>query len=487
MPLTPFRFAGLLLITACAAGQRSPELPAADLAITNVAVVDVERGRLDRGRTILVRQGRIVAVVPFSDASATAAPRTVDGAGAYVIPGLWDMHAHLTLSGRPTDIEMPLFIAHGVTGVRVMGTDRPASDTAPTPVFDRHREWRARIDSGQLTGPRILAIASWPVNGAAGVSDTTHPFFNARTREEGRRLAAYFHERGYDFIKVYNNVSREGFLGLAEEARRLGIPFAGHEPAGMTAIELSNAGLKSIEHSRVFLRNCYPGADSLGIRTPGSSVTSILRRAVDEYDPAICAEVFRTFARNGTYITPTHLTRRMDAFAHDSAFRKDERLPYVSFPQLVRWTADANRMAMIDSASGGRRAFMDFYLRGLELTGAAYRAGVPLLVGTDAGDTYVFPGSGLHDELAELVKAGLTPAEVLRAATLGGAQYLDTAAHFGTVQPGRHADLVLLEANPLEDIANTRSIRAVMLGGRVYERAELDSMLESAKRAARGR
>ena len=477
----------LALLAGCAGGMRVATVTEADLAITNVAVVDVERGRLLPARTVLVRDGRILAVVSARDALPASTGRTLDGSGGYVIPGLWDMHAHLMLSGRPTEIEMPLFVAHGVTGVRVMGADRPSPVPERTPGLDQHREWRARIDAGELTGPRLVALGSWAVNGASGITDSMPAFYAARTREEGRQLAAYLVERGFDFIKIYNNLSRDGYLGLAEEARRLGIPFAGHEPAGLTAIEISNAGQKSIEHSRVFLRSCFPGADSLPPPSSPGSAVARMRRAVDQHDPAICDRIFRTFARNGTYITPTHLTRRMDAFAHDSAFRQDPRLKYLPFPQLMRWGADANRMASIDSAGEGRRAFMDSYRKGLELTHAAYRAGVPVILGTDAGDTYVFPGSGVHDELGELVKAGLTPAEALRAATLAAAAYLDTTAHFGTVQPGRHADLVLLEGNPLEDIANTRRIRAVVLGGRVFDRAALDSLLAGVEATARGR
>ena len=474
-----------LVLAACASTPPASTPADADLAITNVAVVDVERGRVEPGHDVLVRDGRIVAVGPTGRAARASGVRTIDGSGRFLIPGLWDMHAHLHLSGNPLNVEMPLLVAHGVTGVRVMGAARPVFDTATTPMFDLHRQWQARIDSGTLTGPRILALASWPVNGEAGINANLPDFYRARTREEGAQLARYFKGHDFDFIKVYNNVSREGFLGLAEEARRLGIPFAGHEPSSLSAIEISNAGQRSLEHSRIFLFNCWSGADSARRRLLQLPPTAMRRRMVDGYDPAMCAEVFRTFARNRTYITPTHVTRRMDAFAHDSSFRNDPRLKYIPRLQRMNWGADANRMVASDSSPEGRRSFMDFYTRGLQLTRDAYRAGVPVMLGTDAGDSFVFPGASVHDELQELVKAGLTPAEALRAATLSGAEYLGRANEFGTVAVGRRADLVLLDASPLDDVANTKRIRAVFLAGRVLERAALDSMLASVEAVAR--
>jgi hypothetical protein len=310
-------------------------------------------------------------------------------------------------------------------------------------------------------------------------------FFKAVTAEDGRELARYFKQRGVDFIKVYNGISREAFFALAEEARTLNLPFAGHEPNGISAIDISNAGQRSIEHSRIFLLNCFSGADSMRQRLLQIPATALRRRMVDGYDPAICAEVFRTFARNRTYITPTHGTRKMDAFADDSAYRHDPRLKYVPMIQQAGWNLDAFRMIASDSSRAGRKAFMDFYTKGLELTAAAYRAGVPVMVGTDANDSFVYPGFSVLDELDELVKAGLTPAQALDAATRTGAEFLGRTSEFGSVQAGHAADLILLDANPLADIRNTRRINAVVLNGRYLDRAALDSLLTSAEAKAK--
>ncbi|MGH7694345.1 MAG: amidohydrolase family protein, partial [Gemmatimonadaceae bacterium] len=265
------------LLAGCASAPRSEPVTEADLAITHVAVVDVERGRLLRGQAVLVKGDRIVGVAPAARVRFSTNARVVDGTGKYLIPGLWDMHAHIGFSGNPPLLELPLFTAHGVTGIRVMGAPREL------PLLARLRQLQTATAAGTLTGPRVLAIASWAVNGEAGISDTLPQFFKTRTRDEGRALAQYFKQSGYDFIKIYNNVSREGYLGLADEARRLDLPFAGHEPSSLSAIELSNAGQRSIEHSRIFLFNCFPGADSMqkGLLRMG---TALRRRMVDEYN-----------------------------------------------------------------------------------------------------------------------------------------------------------------------------------------------------------
>ena len=479
------RLSCAVLLTACAPAMQSGSAGEADLAITNVAVVDVERGRLLSNQTVLIQGGRITAVLPSARVRLPTTARVIDGRRKYLIPGLWDMHVHLYGSGNPTGIELPLFVAHGVTGVRVMGADRPSVNPAVTRGLDQHRALQVQIANGTLTGPRVLALASWAVNGTTGITDSMPGFYRARTRDEGRELARYFKERGFDFIKIYGNVSREGYLGLAEEARALGLQFAGHEPASLSAVELSNAGQKSLEHSRIFLLNCFPGADSMQKGLLRESATVRRRRMVDEYDPRICAGVFQAFARNETYITPTHGTRKMDAFADDSAYRRDPRMKYIPMRQQMGWLTDANGMVASDSSAAGRKSYLDFYTGGLTLTREAYRAGVPVMVGTDAGDSFIFAGSSVHDELEELVKAGLSPAEALRAATLSGARYLERTAEFGTVQAGRSADLVLLDGNPLDDIRNTRRIHAVVLAGRHLDRARLDSMLASVETAAR--
>jgi hypothetical protein len=261
---------------------------------------------------------------------------------------------------------------------------------------------------------------------------------------------------------------------------------AGHEPLALSAIEACDAGQQSFEHARVFLLNCFPGAAELRrLDASATARTKWRRRMVDEFDLKTCQPVFSTFVRNHTRYVPTHLTRRMEAFADDPAFRQDPRSKYIPKAQWMAWNRDADGVVARDSSPQGRKAMKDFYMKGLEITGPAHRAAVQVMLGTDSGDSYVFPGFAVHDELQELVTAGLMPADALKAATWNGAEFLGRTSDSGTIEQGKLADLVLLEANPLTDIRNTRKIAAVVLNGRYFDRRALDHLLSAGEAAAK--
>ncbi len=460
-------------------GQQVSARSAVDLVIEHVNVVDVRKGRVLRDRTVVVDGGVIRSVTPTDREAATAADERIDGSGAYLIPGLWDLHAHLRGSGVPpwliTDWYMPLLVAHGVTGVRDMNSACDGASDGPI-CLETMREWQARIREGDLPGPRLLVLSSFMVN---------PPWDYEVSEEQARATARMFAEQDLDFIKVYDRLGRDAFFWLMDEANTLDIEVAGHVPLRVTSAEASNAGIRSIEHARAFLFDCYPGSSKFRdtARTNRPS-TATMRSMVDRHDPEACEELFRILDRNGTWYVPTHVTRRMEAFAGDSAFRNDPRTRYVPPPLMRQWVRDADGVVARDSSADGRRAYRDFYRKGLAITGAAHAAGVEILVGTDAADSFVFPGSSVHDELSELVKAGLSPAEALRAATWKGAEFLGLAGRHGSVAAGKRADLVLLSGNPLVDIENVREIRAVVFDGRYLDRERLDAFIEQAKATA---
>lgn len=473
----------LFAFGAPARAQQQAAREPADLAIVHVDVVDVERGELLRDRTVLIRDGTIERIEPTVRGGAAAAQEhgaheVVDGSGGYLIPGLWDMHAHMQARGMPpwisTDWLMPLLVAHGVTGVRDMASSCDGAEGAA--CLERMRDWQRRIHAGELLGPRLLALSSFPLN---------PPWDREVTAEQVRGVVGMIREQGLDFIKVYTRWSPQGFALLMAEARRAGIPVSGHIPLRVTTIEASQAGLRSIEHARDLPFDCFAGAAEFRATARSQNPpVEVMRAMVDEHDEARCAEIFRTLVRNDTWYVPTHITRRMDAYADDAAFRADPRLRYIPPTILESWNRDADRMVALDPTPEGRRVMRGFYERGLEITGAAHRAGVRVLVGTDGGDTYAFPGSGVHDELGELVLAGLSPAEALRAATSSSAEFLGLGDLHGSVATGRRADLVLLDANPLEDIDAVRRIRAVVFRGEHLDRAALDALLAQAEATA---
>jgi cytosine/adenosine deaminase-related metal-dependent hydrolase len=482
MPAQPRRIA-LVLIGGLLAALLLPPPPLAaqqpaDLVISHVTVVDVEDGRLLADRDVLIRGDTIVAIRPASEV-APIADEVIDGRGGYLIPGLWDMHAHIRTSGVPawisTDLFMPLLIANGVTGVRDMNSDCESPSQGPV-CIEQMRSWQAAIAEGTLLGPRLLSLSSFQIN---------PPWEFQMTAEQAEGALAMLAERGMDFLKVYTRMSPTTLQMVTATAERHGLRVAGHVPLRLTVAEASELGFWSVEHARDLLFDCFPGTTAFRASARSQTPTTDQMRAmIDQHDPATCRATFEVMVRNGTWYVPTHVTRRMDAMAHDSAFRNDPRNRFIPAVALDGWRRDADRMVASDPSPEGRRAFADFYRAGLAITGAAHRAGVWVLLGTDGGDTFVYPGSAVHDELGELVRAGLSPVEALRAATVRPAEFLGLTDRHGSVKVGRSADLVLLDADPLADIGAVRRIRAVIFRGEHLDRARLDGMLAGVEKTA---
>jgi hypothetical protein len=456
-------------------GAASAVMPA-DLALAHVTVVDPEEGREYADRTVVVRGGTIESVVPSERFQPWSARRVLDERGRYVVPGLWDMHVHFleSRSGK-------LFVANGVTGVRVMWGNPPVPPILGySPRF--HFEWRDDFDSGREVGPRMV-VASPLLDGPRPIWQNAVALGSP---SEGRAAVEQAKADGADFIKVYSLLPRDVFFAIADESRRQAIPFVGHVPLSVSAAEASDAGQKSIEHltgvpvacsrsegvlqrkQEEFAARAHSPAEWVAFRREESA------RALATYDPARATALFGKFVANGTWQCPTLTELRTLAYADDPTLRSDPRTKYVSLLQRALW----ERRPPPGAEDGPvRRAAFE---RGLEVVGAMSAAGVPLLAGTDEGNPYSFAGSGLHDELALLVSAGLSPVEALRAATSAPARFFGWSDRMGSISNGKAADLVVLEADPLLDIANTRRIAVVVARGVVYTRVELDRMLEEA-------
>ena len=398
------------------------------LAITRVTLIDTETGRTRPDTTVIVSGNRITAVGDASRVTAPPGAQVLDGRGKFLIPGLWDMHVHMFTSLPPSgddpsgrDFYGPRFVVNGITGVRSMYDNLAAIRTL-----------RASIASGAAVGPRI--VASGPI------LDGPPPYWPGSiacaNAEQGREAVDRLKREGADFIKVYSGLPRDAYFAIAEKARKAGLPFAGHLPNSVGIAEASEAGQKSVEHLQGVLAACST-------------------------EPKAAA-LFATFVKNGTWQTPTLTVLRAVANIGDPDFMNDSRLRGMPSPILDFWKAGGAGMTQEDPAQRQR-----LFQRQLEVVGAMQRAGVKILAGTDTPNPYVFPGSGLHDELELLVKAGLTPLQALQAATLRPAEYLGMTGGLGTIAQGKLADLVLLDGNPLADIANTRRIVAVVFDGKL--------------------
>ena len=452
-----------------------PPRTAGALAIVDVNVVDVRAGTVLPRRTVLVEHGRIRAVgtgVPLAPGV-----RRVDGRNRYLIPALWDMHTHVFAISPLLDL--PLYVAYGVTNVRDM-QGCPTPDDPFVACAEDKRRWTAEALAGVRIGPRVVASTSWMANGPGMVQRLKNvpPYFDTATPEQARRFVRHFAGK-VDAIKVYDRLPREAYFALVDEARRAKLDVVGHRPYAVSAIEAA-ANQKSVEHARFVLHESFAGSAELR-RASGRAWREDRRRMLEEHDPRLAREIFAAMRRHGTWYVPTHLTRWSDAYAEDGRVRNDALLRYLHPLMKRQWLEDLDETLAADPSPAARETHRRFYRKGLELTGQAHRAGVKILAGTD----YVVAGADLHRELQQLASAGLAPPDVLRTATLHPAEYFGLQGEYGTVEPGKVADLVLLDANPLQDIRNTQRIHAVVFNGHLYDRAALDRISSHVERQAR--
>ena len=455
------------------------------LAIKRVTVISATGRDPEPDMTVIADGDRIVAVGPWKKTHIPSNAIVVDGTGMFLIPGLWDMHVHGASDARAPWSHL-LFLANGVVGVR---------DMSGPP--DAHA-WRAAQASNEDPSPTIYL--------GSPIVDGPNPFWPdsivVANEAQGREAVEQQQERGADFIKVYSKLSRDAYFAIADEANKRGIPFEGHVPELVTAAEASDAGQKSIEHLTRVADACSKDEKSIDsemqrqevlFRAPGATMAqrmdsgkSMIRldmRVVETFDEATAQSLLALFVKNKTWQCPTLTMLR--AQIEDPMPANDPRLKYLSGEVRAHWGAGYYKNVPPEPRAAIDKLNRLKFDESVKLVGLMYRAGVPILAGTDTMNPQCFPGFGIHDELALLVDAGLSPLSALQAATRNAAEFMGQLDRRGTVEVGKTADLVLLDKNPLADIHNTRSIQAVVLGGKLYPRAALDAMLAKAQTLAR--
>jgi imidazolonepropionase-like amidohydrolase len=437
---------------ASATAQQATRRSDPPLILAGATIIDVT-GKPPRSKVDIVIQGeRIVDIVEAGRPRPTNA-QVVDVSGTFMIPGLWDMHVHLHAYATP------LLVAKGVTTVRDMGGDLVAID------------WMRRaIESGRTIGPAIFRVGPF----VDGGKPTLPNRLLVSTKEEGADAARYLATLHVDAIKVHSGVPRDAYFGLVAEAKRLGLSVVGHAPVTVMAAEASNAGQRTIEHM-----SSVAGGRLNALLARGLSGQQAMD-TVEREAPAL----YGTFVRNGTWIDPTFVAENVSANRGEIAATADPRRDAV--PASVRQSWERT-WPLDDESPAAVTRKRNYLQRQLRWAAAMHAAGVRFLAGTDLGVRDIFPGASLHEELAWLVRAGLSPLEALQAATINAARVVGQDGTRGSVDVGKVADLVVLDANPLEAIDNTRRIRYVVLRGRLLDRPRLDALTTEAEKAASAR
>ncbi len=423
-----------LVAVAMVLGACSPPIEAT-VAITNVDVLTMADEAILEDQTVLVLDGRIAWIGSSTKARFSANARTIDGEGSVLVPGLADMHTHVELA------DLPLFLANGVTTIREMNGS------------EEHLVWRDDIRSGRRTGP-TMHVSGTLIAG----QEIPWRHVVASSPEEAVRLVRQQVAAGFEFIKAYDGLSRETYDALVAEASRNDIPVVGHIPRDVGLAHVVEARQQSIEH-----------------------VEQIMYSVVGhEPDESRIPEAVATIKRGGTWVTPTLavieglFTRSSPWFA--SLYERDE-MKYVSAGTRGWW--ESLRPGPFDVAAVWKPvspgvSFLSTLVQSL------HASGVRMLAGSDTPNPMMVPGFSLHDELDALGRAGLSPYEVLKTATVHPAEFLDLDGEFGTIVVGARADLVLVQDNPLFDLSVLRRPAAVMVRGQWLDRGELDAMLAEA-------
>ena len=453
----------LLLAVSCRAAASAQET----LAIQDVAIIDATGAAPKLHQTVLIAHGRIERIGSVRAVRIAAGTRTMDGKGHYLIPGLWDMHVHL--AGVVADPRwsketlLPLLLADGVTGVRDMGGDLSAL-----------LSWRKEIEEGKTIGPHLFVSGPMLEDAASGDPSV----ISVHNAEEGRLAVGKLQQEGADFIKVLSLLTRESYFAIAAESRARGLRFVGHVPASVSTAEASDAGQLSIEHILYggFAVACAKNDKRLQADLPAAfrtgrlaSIAQVIESANEDYDTARAEGLWKKLVSNHTWVVPTLVSTQVNGNL-DQLSRQDKVLSYLPQSVAKTWTPAQIAYALQPSTLQWYQSQLSSQLK---LVAAMHHARVPLLAGTDSLDTYNLPGLSLHQELALLVQAGLTPMEALQTATLNAAVFLGKQDEYGTIQEGKVADIVVLDANPLENIANTQKIHAVVVAGRLLDREDL--------------
>ncbi|MCX2720260.1 amidohydrolase family protein [Lentiprolixibacter aurantiacus] len=464
--LIPFRYLAflLLLLTTC----KSEQLEEYDLVLTAAEVIDLESGEINT-RNVFISDGLIKRVLPVGSSVRYRTQNSIPANGKYLLPGFWDNHVHFR--GGEALIEqnkafLKLFLANGITTVRDAGGD----------LTTYIKQWQKEIANG-MPGPKIFT--SGPKIDGPGA---TWAGSLEVTEDEDIPVALDSLESlGVDFVKLYDSrISARHYLETLRQTEERELISSGHMPFSVSLQETVEAGIDAIEHLYYVMKGC------------SSTETRITQAVIDgnmgfwqampelqqTYTDSIAYQTFTMLREKQVYVVPTLHIGRTLSYLDEADHSEDPYLHYLSPEFLETYKRRISSfLSGTDQARKNRKELDDFFR---QLTTELHNAGVGLLAGSDCGayNSYIYPGPSLHDELQALVSCGLSELEALRTSAYNGAHFLKKQTEYGTVSPGKKADLVILSANPLDNIQNTRKIEAVVREGKIYLQEDLKTLLE---------
>ncbi len=463
----------LLVVTATSTYAQKQNV---DVLIKSGSLIDVRTGNILTKKLIAIQGKTIVGVFDEAQLKNFQAKTTIDATEKYIIPGLWDMHVHF--GGGDTLIEenknlLPLYIAHGITAIRDAAADLSSSVL----------QWRDQIARGSLAGPTLFT--SGPK--LEGCKSSWVGDIEVSTNAEVDKMLDSLQGLKVDFVKITDNtIKPEIYLYILQEAKKRGMKTSGHVPFALTMDQVSSAGLGSVEHMGYVLKAGSTRDKEVAEKVLAGTLTARLASpmVMQSFDEATALAVYQRMAKNGTFVVPTLTISRTIAFLDQDNHKQDSYLQYIGQGLKNTYAWRVNRMATDGPDAIAERHAL--YEKTSSLLPLLHKAGVTIMAGTDAGflNSYVYPGVGLHHELGHFVKAGLTPLQALQSAIIPGPVFLGKTDLYGAIAAGKSADIVLLDKNPIEDIAATQAINSVILRGTVYDRKALDTLLAEAKKKA---
>lgn len=462
------------------------ELIKGDTLIKSVQIVDVERGLVTSNRNLIILGDKIVHIDSTTQNFNYKITQIVDGSGKFIIPGLWDMHAHpddpevwrMKPEADKRDFLMPLFVVHGVTGIRDMAGS-----------LDVIKTWRKRYEAGELLVPEIFA--------GGPLLDGPNPMWDGSvgidSPEKVKHIVDSLITEGVDFLKVYSLLPKDTYFALSAYANEINFPFVGHVPFTVPPSEAAETGMKSQEHLLEILKECSdtPSEGYLNelraLENPIDRSNAINAFRLSTFNEARADTLYDLFVEKKIWHCPTLSMWYKNAWYEEEQPKDEPLLAYLPKYLQEYWTPEINDHL----TNRNNRKFIELkkelYHLYLKMVKRMHEKGVMLLAGTDTGaNPLCFPGVGVHNELQALVDCGLSPAEALKTATINPAIFLEINEHYGTVGVGKVADLALLSKNPLEDIENIRSISTVVRDGQVIDSSKIAAIKNFIKKENSG-